>query len=124
MPIVAHSSYVSPCLLANGHIQTLLPSLLRRVDGVVYQRERIATPDGDFLDLDWAVKSARRLAVIAHGLEGDSKQAYALVEGTLQRQATMLAYIDDFRFLAVAILLMVPMVFLMKKGKPGAMVVH
>jgi MFS transporter, DHA2 family, multidrug resistance protein len=53
-----------------------------------------------------------------------TKQAYALVEGTLQRQATMLAYIDDFRFLGVAILLMVPLVFLMKKGKPGAMVVH
>jgi DHA2 family multidrug resistance protein len=65
-------------------------------------------------------------AMQAHGSSAAlaTKQAYALVEGTLQRQATMLAYIDDFRFLAVAILLMVPLVFLMKKGKPGAMVVH
>jgi hypothetical protein len=31
----------------------------------------------------------------------------------------MLAYIDDFQLLAIAILAMVPMVFLMKKGKPG-----
>ena len=77
MPIVAHSSYVSPWLLANGHLQTLLPSLFRKVGGVAYQRERIATPDGDFLDLDWAVKGSHRLAVIAHGLEGDSKSAYA-----------------------------------------------
>jgi DHA2 family multidrug resistance protein len=65
-------------------------------------------------------------AMQAHGSSAAlaTRQAYALVEGTLQRQATMLAYIDDFRFLAVAILLMVPLVFLMKKGKPGAMVVH
>lgn len=77
MPIVAHSSYESPCLLANGHVQTLFPSLFRKVDGVAYQRERIATLDGDFLDLDWAIKGSHRLAVIAHGLEGDSKSAYA-----------------------------------------------
>ena len=78
MPIVAHSSYVPPCLLANGHLQTLLPSLFRKVRGVAYQRERIATPDSDFLDLDWAANGAHRLAMIAHGLEGDSKRAYAL----------------------------------------------
>jgi hypothetical protein len=37
----------------------------------------------------------------------------------------MLAYIDCFRFLAIAILLMIPMVFLMRKSKPGGgMAVH
>jgi DHA2 family multidrug resistance protein len=60
-------------------------------------------------------------AMRAHGASTAyaTRQAYALIEGTLQRQATMLAYIDDFRLLAIAILLMVPLVFLMKKGKPG-----
>jgi DHA2 family multidrug resistance protein len=53
-----------------------------------------------------------------------TQQAYALIEGTVQRQATMLAYIDDFRFLAWAILAMIPMVFLMKKGRPGGIAVH
>ncbi|HKN17033.1 MAG TPA: DHA2 family efflux MFS transporter permease subunit [Candidatus Sulfotelmatobacter sp.] len=48
-----------------------------------------------------------------------TQQAYAMIEGTVQRQATMLAYLDDFRFLAWAILAMVPLVFLMKKSKPG-----
>ncbi len=76
MPIVVHSSYVAPSLLANGHLQTLLPALFRKVDGVAYQRERIETPDGDFLDLDWVVKGSPRLAVIAHGLEGSSQRAY------------------------------------------------
>jgi len=54
-----------------------------------------------------------------------SRQAYALIAGTLQRQAAMLAYIDDFRLLGIAIMLMIPLVFLMKKGKPGGgMAVH
>jgi DHA2 family multidrug resistance protein len=60
-------------------------------------------------------------AMMAHGASatGANQQAYALIQGTAQRQATMLAYIDCFWFLGVAILLMVPMVFLMKKSKPG-----
>ncbi len=54
-----------------------------------------------------------------------TQQAYALIEGTLQRQAAMLAYLDDFRLLGIAILLMVPLVFMIKKGKPGGgMAVH
>jgi len=54
-----------------------------------------------------------------------TQQAYALIEGTVQRQAAMLAYIDDFRALGISILVMVPLVFLIKKGKPGGgMAVH
>ena len=30
-----------------------------------------------------------------------TQQAYAMIEGTVQRQATMLAYLDDFRFLGM-----------------------
>jgi len=65
-------------------------------------------------------------AMRAHGASAAfaSRQAYALIEGTVQRQATMLAYIDDFRILGFAILAMIPLVFLVKKGKPGGMSVH
>ena len=45
---------------------------------VDYHRERIDTPDGDFLDLDWAKRCSPRVAVIAHGLEGNSKRHYIL----------------------------------------------
>lgn len=41
-----------------------------------YIRERIDTPDGDFLDLDWSETGAARLAVVSHGLEGDSQRSY------------------------------------------------
>ncbi|MEY2414377.1 MAG: transporter, family, multidrug resistance protein [Acidobacteriaceae bacterium] len=46
-------------------------------------------------------------------------KAYATIEGMVFRQATMLAYIDDFWLLAIAILAMVPVVFLMKKPRRG-----
>src|SRR6266516_1916044 len=77
MPLV-DSTYRCSRLLSNGHLQTLMPSLLRRVSLSAYRRERIETPDGDFLDLDWAKNGSQRLAVLAHGLEGDSKRHYML----------------------------------------------
>jgi MFS transporter, DHA2 family, multidrug resistance protein len=60
-------------------------------------------------------------AMRSHGASaaGATQKAYALVQGTVIRQATMLAYVDCFWLLGVAILAMVPMVFLMKKSKPG-----
>jgi len=65
-------------------------------------------------------------AMQAHGASAASaaRQAYALIEGTIQREATMLAYIDNFRLLGWAIMAMIPIVFLMKKGKPGGIAVH
>jgi MFS transporter, DHA2 family, multidrug resistance protein len=46
-------------------------------------------------------------------------KAYALLQGNFFRQATMLSYIDNFWLLGVAILVMVPLVFLMKRPKTG-----
>jgi DHA2 family multidrug resistance protein len=65
-------------------------------------------------------------AMQAHGASAAfaARQAYALIEGTIQREATMLAYIDNFRLLGWAIMAMIPVVFLMKKGKPGGIAVH
>jgi len=63
----------------------------------------------------------------AHGASaaGAAQQAYALIQGVVARQAAMLSYIDCFWFLGLAILLMVPTVFLMKKAKAGGgMAVH
>ena len=59
------------------------------------------------------------------GPPGSSPTPYAIIQGTLIRQATMLSYIDCFFLLGVAILAMVPIVFLIKKSKPGGgMAVH
>ena len=63
------------------------------------------------------------LMLQSHG--GRPGGAYAILQGTVLRQATMLSYIDCFWFLGVAILCMIPAVFWMKKSKAGGgMAVH
>jgi DHA2 family multidrug resistance protein len=64
--------------------------------------------------------SATRL-LVAHGSSPyeASRQAYALVANQIDRQATMLAYIDNFWLVGIAVLVMIPLVFLIKKVKPG-----
>src|ERR1700752_994528 len=52
-------------------------------------------------------------------------RAYGMVSNLVTQQATMLAYIDNFKMLGVAVLAMIPFVFPMKKVKPGGpMAVH
>lgn len=79
MPVV-DCDYRPPCLLANGYVQSILPTLVRRIDCEHFQRERLVTDDGDFLDLDWSrVDSSsigKTLVIISHGLEGHSRRPY------------------------------------------------
>ncbi len=77
MPVVAPSTYRPPFGFANGHMQTVYPVLFRRVAMVTCRRERIHTPDGDFLDLDWDESSGSgRLVILSHGLEGSTSNSY------------------------------------------------
>jgi DHA2 family multidrug resistance protein len=48
-----------------------------------------------------------------------AQQAHGVVWGMLLRHASMLAYNDVFRFLGGMFLLLLPLLFLMKKPKPG-----
>lgn len=68
--------YQRPPFLFTAHLETIYPALLRRVKGVLYRRERIQTPDNDFLDLDWLRQGSKKLMIISHGLEGNSSRAY------------------------------------------------
>jgi uncharacterized protein len=70
------NSYRAPFLLFNKHIETIYPSLIRKVAGIEYQRERITTPDDDFLDLDWLKQGSKKLIILSHGLEGNSQRSY------------------------------------------------
>lgn len=78
MPLITASSYCAPLLLRNGHLQTIYPSLARNLSPDLYQRERIITPDEDFLDLDWARVGSRKLAILSHGLEGSAHRHYMI----------------------------------------------
>ncbi len=76
MALISTSTYEPPRLLTNGHLQTILPALFRTVNDVQYNREKINTDDGDFLDLDWAKMNSCRLVIISHGLEGSASKNY------------------------------------------------
>ncbi|CAN5871974.1 alpha/beta fold hydrolase [soil metagenome] len=75
MPLVESSYHQRPRYLFNGHLQTIIPSLFRKVE-LVYERERILTPDGDFLDLDWSRVGSEQLTILSHGLEGSADRPY------------------------------------------------
>ncbi|GAB3934090.1 YheT family hydrolase [Larkinella terrae] len=82
MPLITTSDYRPPAHLWNGHLQTIIPALFRKVS-VAYTRERIETPDDDFLDLDWSFAEVKtgppggdELTILSHGLEGDSRRQY------------------------------------------------
>lgn len=76
MPIIKSDYQGPPFYYFNKHIETIVPSLLRKIEGVNYTRERIDTPDNDFLNVDWIKNNHSRLLVISHGLEGGSDRHY------------------------------------------------
>lgn len=70
------TSYQAPFLLFNAHLETIFPALTRTVALSFSKKERIPTPDDDFLDLDWYNQGAQKVVIISHGLEGNSQRAY------------------------------------------------
>lgn len=77
MPVL-HPPYHPPLIFKNGHFSTIYSALFRKVKNVQYQRERLELPDGDFMDLDWSFPEgcSGKLAILLHGLEGDSQRPY------------------------------------------------
>src|SRR4051794_15358981 len=75
MPVI-DSRFQPPAWLRNGHAQTILPVLLPRRVRTAFVRERLELEDGDFLDLDWLRSGHGRVAILSHGLEGNSSQRY------------------------------------------------
>lgn len=76
MPLI-ESSYTS--FFSNGHFQTILPNIFRKVRFIPPRVEEIDTPDGDFLELDWYENAdSQKLVILSHGLEGNSRRRYML----------------------------------------------
>ncbi|MCP5208853.1 MAG: alpha/beta fold hydrolase [Hahellaceae bacterium] len=73
-------TYKSPLLLRNAHLQTIYPSLFRKLDDSFLTREVIDTNDGDFISLDRAsaINPGNRVIILSHGLEGHSRRPYIL----------------------------------------------
>lgn len=78
MPIISNISYRAPFWQWNGHVQSIYPSMFRKIHFQYDHRERLELADGDFVDLDWHQQNTinKKLVIITHGLEGDSGRHY------------------------------------------------
>lgn len=78
MPILQSGFQPYYWIFRNTHVSTIYASLIRRwIPKVKFQRERLETLDGDFLDLDWLKNDNENLVVILAGLEGKSNSLYS-----------------------------------------------
>ena len=81
MPII-HSEFRSPWWMPGGHMQTLMPVIMRPLSSSTDIRF-IDLPDGDQLAADFyaadiSANQSRKLLIATHGLEGSSRQPYVL----------------------------------------------
>lgn len=113
MNAASPAAYRAPAWLPGGHLQTLYASQLAPRPHVAYRRERWDTPDGDFIDLDWAKVQDRGersketgiadaadqqpLVVLFHGLEGNSDSSYARALMAAARDAGWRGVVVHFR---------------------------
>lgn len=72
--------FQAPWWLRSPHLQTIGARLLRRRKPKSIRRERVTTPDDDFLDLDFSgdFTDPDRIVLLQHGLEGSALRGYAL----------------------------------------------
>ncbi len=69
--------------LPGGHTQTVFGRMMRRKFGIIFQRRRLETPDGDFIDLDfpevagYLLPDNAPMVLLLHGLEGNARRSYA-----------------------------------------------
>ena len=106
--------YCAPWWLPGGNLQTIwaaLRGLRYHSDKPVFRRERWATPDQDFVDVDWLVDESHAIAntqvkseaksqpllVVFHGLEGSSSSHYAEAFADVARNRGWACAVPHFR---------------------------
>ncbi|MGZ8213468.1 MAG: hydrolase [Methylosarcina sp.] len=63
--------------LKSGHLQTIYPAFLRRAPNTIsIKRERLKTPDNDFIDIDCCGEDQQPIVILLHGLTGNSQSGY------------------------------------------------
>ncbi len=77
------TSFTPSKWLPSGHMQTMFGRMMRHKSGIIFQRRRIDTPDGDFIDLDFPEVAGylppkdAPIVLLLHGLEGNARRSYA-----------------------------------------------
>lgn len=94
------ADYRAPRAWRNPHVLTIWAAKASRRPQVAWQRERWATPDGDFVDVDTSeaqVASDAPLLVLLHGLEGGSSSHYAQAMAQATQDRGWLCVVPHFR---------------------------
>jgi len=74
MPVFT-SDFNPSLAFKNSHFNTIYRPLFMK-DSIEYERKRITTWDHDFFDLDFSIIGSKTLAILIHGLEGNSESKY------------------------------------------------
>ena len=75
MALLHNSTYNPKYFFKNKHFNTVYRTLFHDFN-IKYERKRLETNDGDFLDLDFSIVDSTSITVIIHGLEGSSNSSY------------------------------------------------
>ena len=75
MALLHNSTYDPKIFFKSKHFNTIYRTLFLNFK-TNYQRKRMETSDGDFLDLDLSIVNSNKIAIVIHGLEGSSNSNY------------------------------------------------
>ncbi len=94
--------YDAPWWLPGGNLQTIYAALRSQrylAEAPVFRRERWDTPDGDFVDVDFAQHASvgAPLLIVFHGLEGSSASHYAEAFADVARVRGWACAVPHFR---------------------------
>jgi len=80
MAILKDNTFTPKYLFRNKHFNTLYRTLSTKPHKfkINYKRERINTPDNDFIDLDISSVQSKQAVIAIHGLEGSAQSLYIL----------------------------------------------
>ena len=75
MALIHTSTYEPVIAFKSKHFNTIYRTLFHKID-VGFQRERMETSDGDFMDIDFSTVGSKNVVIVIHGLEGSSTSKY------------------------------------------------
>jgi len=80
MAILKDKSFKPKFLFKKKHFNTVYRTLVTKIEGykIDYKRQRISTPDDDFIDLDISSVNSKNAVIAIHGLEGSAHSLYIL----------------------------------------------
>jgi len=85
MALIHTSTYEPAIAFKSKHFNTIYRTLFHKIE-VGFNRERMETSDGDFMDIDFSTVGSNRVVIIIHGLEGSSTSKYVTALSQISKE--------------------------------------